>query len=110
MKFLLVTILQVVEFGIFLLIFAWTLQQRDCAACDSNELRVAAHYWPSHPRVYTFTIPVRASTYIQTFHGLGRRVLTVGSSYTWFGSTVDPHFIPSQLGNRLTNLNKIWNR
>jgi len=38
LKFLGVTILQGVEFPIFLLIFEWALQQsvqRDCAACDN---------------------------------------------------------------------------
>jgi len=35
MKFLGVTILQGVEFLIFLLIFAWALQHRSANACDS---------------------------------------------------------------------------
>jgi len=40
LKFLGVTILQGVEFPIFLLIFEWVLQtvQRDCAACENGKL------------------------------------------------------------------------
>jgi len=40
LKFLGVTILEGVEFPIFLLIFAWALVQRYCAACDHNNQRL----------------------------------------------------------------------
>jgi len=36
LKFSGVTILQGVEFHVFLLILSWALQQRYCAACDNR--------------------------------------------------------------------------
>ena len=92
LKFLGVTILQGVEFPIFLLIFEWALQQCSATALPvipkstPGDCNAAAHHWLNCRRVSIHAAQGRLYTHIRSLHRLGGRVLTFGCHGDSIGS------------------------